>query len=34
MAKLIIEKENGKIEVTSKEGEFTEFKIIFPKSNY
>lgn len=29
MAKLIIEKENGKIEVTSKEGEYTEFKIIF-----
>lgn len=33
MAKIIIEKENGKIEVESKKGEYTTFKIIFYKKN-
>ena len=34
MAKLIIEKQNGKIEVESELKRFTTFKIIFPKNNY
>lgn len=34
MAKLIIEKQNGKIEVESELKRFTTFKIIFPKKNY
>lgn len=34
MAKLIIEKQNGKIEVESELGRFTTFSIIFPKKNY
>lgn len=33
MAKLIIEQQNGKIEVKSQKGD-TEFKIIFNKNNY
>lgn len=32
MAKLIFEKQNGTIEVTSKVGKYTEFKIIFYKN--
>jgi len=34
MAKLIIEKQNGKIEVESELGRYTTFRIIFPKKNY
>jgi len=34
MAKLIIERQNGMIEVTSEEGKYTTFRIIFPKKNY
>lgn len=34
MAKLIIERQNGKIEVTSMEGQSTTFQIIFYKKNY
>lgn len=34
MAKLIIEKQNGKIEVESEIGKYTTFKIIFYKKNY
>lgn len=34
MAKLIIEKQNGKIEVESELGRYTTFSIIFPKKNY
>ncbi len=34
MAKLIIEKQKGKIEVESVLGEYTTFRIIFPKKNY
>lgn len=32
MAKLIFEKQNGAIEVTSKVGKYTEFKIVFYKN--
>lgn len=32
MAKLIFEKQNGTIEVTSKVGKYTEFKIVFYKN--
>lgn len=34
MAKLIIEKQNGKIEVESELGRYTTFRIIFSKKNY
>jgi len=34
MAKLIIEHQNGKIEVKSRLGEYTTFKIIFSKNDY
>jgi len=33
MAKLIIEKQKGKIEVASEIGKYTTFKVIFPKKN-
>ncbi len=34
LAKLIIEKQKGKIEVSSEVGKYTTFNIIFPKRNF